>query len=190
MKTATVIKGLVKGVDSSMISREVNVADSLTSRGGKVTRAQTVPNEHGKDTNGVILYIVFDQPLTATVMLKAFGKADAEVGRCLVDVTAAKDEAALLEMSEPGICGKADAAPAGMRPCPICGTKMRRCIAWGAAVDVCNAHGIWLDGELPAILAARGDGQWRRRLADLQRARRDGKVAGALLGMWSLLLDD
>ncbi len=84
----------------------------------------------------------------------------------------------------------ADAVPPGRRACPICGQHMQVEAHDSIAIDICPRHGIWLDnGELPALLArARGDraAQTRRRI---RKAKRDGKVSGALFGVWSLLLD-
>ena len=41
----------------------------------------------------------------------------------------------------------------GDRPCPICGEKMDSEKTQGILVDVCEAHGVWLDkGELSNVI--------------------------------------
>ena len=67
---------------------------------------------------------------------------------------------------------------------PICGTIMALESRFNVIVDVCREHGIWLDkGELPRIIDRI---QCHQRVA-IRKARRDGKVSGALWGWWSLL---
>lgn len=80
--------------------------------------------------------------------------------------------------------------PEGGRPCPICGATMIVERKEGVQIDVCEAHGIWLDkGELPQLVfRVTGLSRIRQRQA-LDNARRRRKVQGALLGFWSLLLD-
>jgi Zn-finger nucleic acid-binding protein len=76
--------------------------------------------------------------------------------------------------------------PEGQRPCPICGRLMETQSRHNHIVDVCHEHGIWLDkDELPAIMARLR----QRQRDDMRRARRDGKMSGALWGWWSLLFD-
>lgn len=42
--------------------------------------------------------------------------------------------------------------PEGTRRCPICEQLMRSEVEFGIAIDVCDAHGVWLDhGELEAL---------------------------------------
>lgn len=80
--------------------------------------------------------------------------------------------------------------PTGQRPCPICGNVMLAETHEGVVIDVCEQHGVWLDrGELPHIAARIRSGQFADRQAALRRARRDGKLSGALLGVWALLWD-
>ena len=74
----------------------------------------------------------------------------------------------------------------GNRPCPICGSIMALESRFNVIVDVCREHGIWLDkGELPRI-TERIECHQR---VEVRKARRDGKVSGALWGWWSLLGD-
>ena len=63
----------------------------------------------------------------------------------------------------------------------------------GIEIDLCPHHGVWLDnGELRSILdlaRGRSSAQYARTYQAISDAKRDGKIAGALLGFWSLLLD-
>lgn len=98
--------------------------------------------------------------------------------------------AALDEMSSPGSENE-KCVPSGQRPCPICGETMTADNFSGFPIDACAMHGIWLDnGELRCILARRRDGERQRFNKAIQRARKDGKLSGVLLGGWSFLLDD
>ncbi len=87
-----------------------------------------------------------------------------------------------------------DAAPRhGDRPCPICGNLMLVENLHGVEIDTCPDHGIWLDhDELHSVMAtSRATGTARRHsMEQIKRAKRDGKVSGAVLGFWSLLLPD
>ena len=60
-------------------------------------------------------------------------------------------------------------------------------------IDVCEEHGVWLDvGELGRVIQrakARGyEFAGETYEPAIEEARRDGKLSGALLGFWSLLL--
>ena len=78
----------------------------------------------------------------------------------------------------------------GDRPCPQCGRRMDVQVRKGTKIDVCPDHGIWLDkGELDEILAAVRGSVRRNQRAAVRRARKDGKVSGALFGWWALLGD-
>ena len=71
--------------------------------------------------------------------------------------------------------------PEGRRPCPICTQFMQTRKEHGIQVDVCPAHGVWLDGnELAGILAAAQDSPVRqmRLRAEYERGYRDGYRAG------------
>ena len=47
----------------------------------------------------------------------------------------------------------AQLVPEGQRPCPICGKLMESRTQYDVLMDVCPAHGVWLDGqELQGIL--------------------------------------
>lgn len=76
--------------------------------------------------------------------------------------------------------------PSGQRPCPICGAFMVAETQRSITLDYCPSHGIWLDnGELQALIrSAKG----KITMMDVRRAKREGKVAGALFGVWSLML--
>lgn len=79
---------------------------------------------------------------------------------------------------------------AGSRPCPVCGETMVVENKQGVTIDACPAHGIWLDkGELPAIIRKVRRMQRLRSDQDVKRARRDGKMTGALFGWWALFSD-
>ena len=70
--------------------------------------------------------------------------------------------------------------PPGQRPCPICGKHMQ----------VESMHGVQLDtGELVTVVGRVRAKAGAAKVEAIRRARRDGKVSGALLGVWSLLLD-
>ena len=72
--------------------------------------------------------------------------------------------------------------------CPVCGRAMDLERRRGIAVDVCDDHGVWFDaGEFEAAMARLKRSRPSR--ADLARARRSGKMSGALFGWWSLLAD-
>ena len=80
--------------------------------------------------------------------------------------------------------------PSGERECPICKRVMRVEMESGIHVDVCNDHGIWLDrGELPSILSSIRSGQRINRAQAIRKAKRDGKLSGAMFGVWSLMFD-
>ena len=72
--------------------------------------------------------------------------------------------------------------------CPVCGSPLDLRRKRGITVDVCEEHGIWFDaGEFEA--AVERIKRRRPSRADLARARRSGKVSGALFGWWSLMSD-
>ena len=80
--------------------------------------------------------------------------------------------------------------PAGERPCPICRQKMDQEVQFGVCVDVCQSHGVWLDrSELHTIVSRIRSGERLDRIQALRQVRREGKTSGAVLGLWSLLLD-
>jgi Zn-finger nucleic acid-binding protein len=96
---------------------------------------------------------------------------------------------------------KSDAAPnlnhlivkEGERPCPICKKKMATQICQESMVDVCAEHGIWLDNnELESILKvkkrARSKRQHRLNRQMVTRAKKNGRLEGAMLGHWALFL--
>jgi Zn-finger nucleic acid-binding protein len=96
---------------------------------------------------------------------------------------------ALEEMTGRKFTDNEGLVPSGRRPCPICDNPMRVETCNGISLDVCPAHGVWLDnGELPALLAAARAKGGRPNLEALKRARQEGKISGALLGVWSMIL--
>jgi Zn-finger nucleic acid-binding protein len=103
-----------------------------------------------------------------------------------------EDEAvkALQEMQLSGVQDNEKLRPRGSRPCPICGRNMQTEPMQGVNVDVCPDHGIWLDnGELSSILASATSSEAIRSMNAIRDAKRQGKVSGALFGVWSLLGD-
>ena len=95
-----------------------------------------------------------------------------------------------LENEEMPPSGNDSIVPPGERLCPICQEKMEIESQHDIIIDVCPQHGMWLDrGELPKMIARVRSGNTIDRIEQVRRARRDGKVSGAMFGMWSLLLD-
>ena len=84
----------------------------------------------------------------------------------------------------------AELVPDGERPCPVCGEKMVVEKERGVRIDVCEAHGVWLDkGELRRIqqgVGRRSRNAARRRL---KREKSQAKLKGILFGWFSLLMD-
>ena len=98
--------------------------------------------------------------------------------------------AALHELTGPMVSENDQTLPPGQRPCPICGQCMRLEAHGSVNVDVCPAHGLWLDnGELGAILSRNTTTRTVSVRRRIQQPKRDGKVSGALFGVWSLLWD-
>jgi len=80
--------------------------------------------------------------------------------------------------------------PVDQRACPVCSVPLVQTMVKGVAVDVCENHGIWLDnGELEIILAKQRRTMSTSKRNAINRARKDGKVSGALFGWLSLLVD-
>ena len=78
----------------------------------------------------------------------------------------------------------------GSRPCPVCGTTMKVGVKKGITVEVCEAHGIWLDrGELDQITMKLTRKLSRHAGKRARGARREGAIRGALFGWWALLGD-
>jgi Zn-finger nucleic acid-binding protein len=76
------------------------------------------------------------------------------------------------------------------RRCPVCSAPLVSKKVKAAMVDVCDAHGIWLDhGELDGILARRVRSMSLKTKAAIRDARKGDKVTGILLGWWSLFSD-
>ena len=78
-------------------------------------------------------------------------------------------------------------------PCPVCAAPKTRAKKRKTAIDVCEAHGVWLDaGELEAITRRVEDMQRRAatlRTSLVEQASRDGKLAGWLFGPLAFLFD-
>ena len=78
----------------------------------------------------------------------------------------------------------------GERPCPICGDTMEVTLDYGINIDYCDGHGIWLDAnEMPRMLSRIRAGERVSKKSAIRRARREGKISGALFGTWSLMFD-
>ena len=80
--------------------------------------------------------------------------------------------------------------PHGERKCPICGTRMVVEIQHGISLDVCQAHGVWLDrGELSDLASRIRSGERLSRMEAIRDARREGKLSAMVFGAWSLWMD-
>lgn len=100
------------------------------------------------------------------------------------------DFLAELERDEVNSQSNDSLVPPGQRECPICKRPMLVEVESGVHVDVCNDHGVWLDrGELPAIISRIRSGARISRTAAIRRAKREGKLSGAMFGIWALLFD-
>jgi Zn-finger nucleic acid-binding protein len=78
----------------------------------------------------------------------------------------------------------------GSRACPVCGATMRVALKRGIHMDVCEAHGIWLDhGELDQITMKLTRKLSRHAAKRVRGARREGALRGSLFGWWALLGD-
>jgi Zn-finger nucleic acid-binding protein len=78
----------------------------------------------------------------------------------------------------------------GQRPCPICGKLMKTEGQFGVGIDACPEHGVWLDrGELEMIVRSAKAVPESIRWQVIEKARRDGKMKGALFGWWAFLVD-
>ena len=78
--------------------------------------------------------------------------------------------------------------------CPVCGKPMEEGKVGNTSIDVCDAHGVWLDrGELEAIeRSQQARGVARSRIAGkeaLQKAKASGKLSGWIFGPLSFLWD-
>jgi len=87
-----------------------------------------------------------------------------------------------------------EVAPEGERACPICGYRMLLDRTAGITMDVCEEHGVWLDkGELETIVAKVDElvstRLRQRQRSAVRRAKKEGKMSGALYGFWSFLGD-
>ena len=89
---------------------------------------------------------------------------------------------------EPAVSDNEHLVPSGKRPCPICGNLMTVQTNEGISIDVCPAHGVWLDnGELPRIIGASKARLRSMNVEAVRQARQGGKMDGILWGWWSLL---
>lgn len=82
----------------------------------------------------------------------------------------------------------------GQRACPVCGERMEVVAQGKVEIEVCEAHGVWLDkGELEAITESRARFERLNSRAARRRAVgtaiRDAKIKGWLLGPFSLFVD-
>ena len=68
----------------------------------------------------------------------------------------------------------------GDRPCPICGEKMVSEKTQGILIDVCEAHGVWMDkGELSSVIRRSKEDAVKEAM---QTAGDSGQDHGFLLG--------
>jgi len=80
--------------------------------------------------------------------------------------------------------------PVDQRACPVCDVPLVSTRVKGVTVDACEDHGIWLDnGELEEILSKQRRTMSLTKRNAIKRAKKDGKVSGALFGWLSLLVD-
>lgn len=80
--------------------------------------------------------------------------------------------------------------PGTRHPCPVCAAPMELHQVHSSEVEVCPAHGLWLDqGELEAIISRlrQKDGFFSK--SAVEEAKTSGKVQGCLLGPLSFLFD-
>lgn len=97
---------------------------------------------------------------------------------------------AALEREHGNTLSNDDLVPPGERECPICKTRMPTVQQHGVHVDVCDAHGVWLDRrELPAMIARIRAGETISRRQATDTANGDDVLAASMLGVWSLLID-
>jgi Zn-finger nucleic acid-binding protein len=76
--------------------------------------------------------------------------------------------------------------PEGERRCVVCGERMKRELAQGVTVDVCDEHGIWLDkGELPRIIERIRERSHEVRRIAMQRTYEQGKSDSLWWGFWT-----
>jgi Zn-finger nucleic acid-binding protein len=74
--------------------------------------------------------------------------------------------------------------------CPKCGKEMEVVVIDGVAIDKCGDHGLWFDrGEYEKLNSTKWRKQHRMIRLASDRAKRDGKMQGALLGWLSLFFD-
>lgn len=88
---------------------------------------------------------------------------------------------------EEGVVERAE----GTRPCPVCAEVMSVERLNGVSVDVCDAHGIWLDnGELERIVFVRKAKDVQKRMRVQKKLRNKARRGGAVSGGWTFLLDE
>lgn len=74
--------------------------------------------------------------------------------------------------------------PEGTRPCPICHQPMQTTSREGETIDLCEAHGIWLDREeLQRMFLARTHRRSRTTRGMAERAEEKGYLKGLFWGM-------
>ncbi len=82
----------------------------------------------------------------------------------------------------------AEVVPEGQRPCPICQVVMAQETQHNIVVDVCEAHGVWMDkDEMSKMLAMLETKYLVRRRRAVASARRQGQLRGIMYPFWFLL---
>ena len=81
--------------------------------------------------------------------------------------------------------------PQGRRICPICQARMASEAQFGVMIDVCPAHGVWLDhGEIEVVVSVARQLRPEIGRSVIAQARREGKWRGIIFGWLALLMDD
>lgn len=78
----------------------------------------------------------------------------------------------------------------GQRLCPICQEAMTTQKNAIVSIDVCEEHGCWFDkGEYEYLVRRLKSRHARQKNDAVKGAKRQGKIEGTALGVWSLLFD-
>jgi hypothetical protein len=76
------------------MAAELRVSEALARQSVRATRIQASDKKRAEtDPRTIDVYVIADETLAGTLVLKAFDKDDREVGRSLAKVTFAKDDA-------------------------------------------------------------------------------------------------
>ena len=83
--------GLGKGIDKQMVVN-VELSAKMTQRGITRSIAKAIGMDH-PGTKGITVYFVAKDPFNGKLIAKALDKDEVEIGRCVVDVEFATDDA-------------------------------------------------------------------------------------------------